>query len=180
MDGERDHLEQNLDSVLEVQKRDWEQRTPAQRRVERISRIIGQPMFLVGLLGFSGAWVFANELMPFYGKAAFDPFPYAFLEGLLTLFALVSTTVILIAQSRQTRLEQQHTHIALQVNLLTEQKVTKLIALIEELRKDLPMVRDRYDPQVAALNKKANAADIHAAIESAGLGAGSEAEDVAK
>ena len=59
------------------------------------------------------------------------------------MIALVTTTIVLIAQNRQSRLEQQHTHLGLQVNLLTEQKVTKLIHLIEELRKDMPMVRDR-------------------------------------
>jgi uncharacterized membrane protein len=46
----------------------------------------------------------------------------------MTLISLVTATIVLIAQNRQTRLEQQHTHLELQVSLLTEQKVTKLIA----------------------------------------------------
>jgi uncharacterized membrane protein len=37
-------------------------------------------------------------------------------------------------------------HLDLQINLLTEQKVTKLIRLLEELRADMPGVRTRHDP----------------------------------
>jgi len=55
---------------------------------------------------------------------------FALLDGILSLVALITTTIVLIAQNRQAKLEQQHTHLALQVNLLTEQKVTKLIDLI--------------------------------------------------
>lgn len=168
--GERPaHLDQNIDSVLEVQKREWEQRAPAQRFVARISRYIGRPLYLVVLLGFVGAWIGANSLVPHWGVAAIDPFPYPLLEGILTLAALISTTIVLIAQNRQTRLEQQHTHIALQLNLTTEQKVAKIINLIEELRRDLPMVKNRYDPQAASFARKTDALEVLSAIEEVGL-----------
>jgi len=36
------------------------------------------------------------------------------------------------------------------VSLLAEQKTAKLIALIEELRRDLPEVTNRHDPEAAA------------------------------
>jgi uncharacterized membrane protein len=91
------------------------------------------------------------------------------LAGILSLAALVSTTVILIAQNRQTRIEQQHMHLALQVNLLTEQKVAKVINLLEELRRDLPMVKDRYDPQADSLARQTDAKQVLSAIEEGGL-----------
>jgi uncharacterized membrane protein len=87
----------------------------------------------------------------------------------VSLAALISTTVVLIAQNRMTRIEQQHAHIALQVNLITEQKVTKLINLMEELRHDLPMVKDRYDPQAASFAQKTDALQVLTAIEQVGL-----------
>ena len=99
----------------------------------------------------------------------FDPFPYPLLEGILTLAALIGTTVVLIAQNRQTRIEQQHMHIALQLSLTTEQKVAKVINLIEELRRDLPMVRNRYDPQAATFSEKTDALQVLSAIEEVGL-----------
>jgi uncharacterized membrane protein len=100
---------------------------------------------------------------------AFDLFPLPLLAGLLTLAALISTTVVLIAQNRQTLLEQQRSHLTLQINLLTERKVTKLIHLIEELRRDLPMVEDRKDPEVEVLRETADSEEVLAAIEDVGL-----------
>lgn len=60
-------------------------------------------------------------------------------------------------------------HLDLQINLLTEQKVTKLIHLLEELRRDLPMVRDREDPHAAALEKRTDAAQVLSALKDTGL-----------
>ena len=56
-------------------------------------------------------------------------------------------------------------HLELQVNLLTEQKTTKIIRLLEELRHDLPMVKDRHDPEAAALQKPMDADGVLAALE---------------
>jgi len=163
------HLDENIDSVLEVQKREWEQRPAAQRFVDRISRYIGRPLYLIVLLGFVICWIAANSLAPRLGVLPFDPFPYPLLDGILTVAALISTTVVLIAQNRQTRIEQQHTHIALQLSLTTEQKVAKIINLIEELRRDLPMVKNRYDPQAATFAEKTDALQVLSAIEEVGL-----------
>ena len=46
-----------------------------------------------------------------------------------------------------------------QIALLTDRKTAKIIALLEELRQDSPAVRDRHDPEAAALSK---ATDPHA------------------
>ena len=162
-------LSQNIDSVLEVQKRETEQRPPPHRFIDSVSRIIGRPLYLVGLFGFAAVWIAANQFAPQIGLTAFDTLPFPLLDGILSLAALVSTTVILIAQRRQTRIEQQHMHIALQVNLLTEQKVAKIINLLEELRRDLPMVKDRFDPQAASLAKQTDALQVLTAIEEGGL-----------
>jgi uncharacterized membrane protein len=37
--------------------------------------------------------------------------------------------------------------------LLTEQKAAKLIDMIEELRRDMPDVKDRHDPEAAVLQQ---------------------------
>jgi len=67
--------------------------------------------------------------------------------------AILTATVVLIKQNRLTRIEKQRAYLDLQLNLLTEQKTTKLIDPIEELRNDLPMVKNRHDAASAALQK---------------------------
>jgi len=160
-----DHIEQNVESIVALQRRETESVTPSQRRVERASRILGRPAYLLGVLVFSILWIIANVAAPQFGRTPFDPPPFGLLDGLLTLGSLATATIVLIAQNRQTRLEKQQAQLELQVSMLTEQKVTKLIHLMEELRKDLPMVRDRHDPQATALQESADAATVISVIE---------------
>jgi uncharacterized membrane protein len=163
-----EHIDQNIESVAALQRRERGMTSASQRLVERISRIIGRPAYLVVLLVVVVAWVSANVLTPF-GMTAFDPPPFELLDGVLTFSALVTATIVLIAQNRQTRREQQHRHLDLQVSLLTEQKVTKLIHLVEELRRDMPMVKDREDPHAAALQQATDTAAVVSAMEEVGL-----------
>jgi len=168
------HIDQNIESVVALQRRERETVSLSQRSVERLSRFIGRPMYLVSLLGMVAAWVAYNSTAALWGQRPFDAPPFEMLDGIMSLVALITTTIVLIAQNRQARLEQQHTHLALQVNLLTEQKVTKLIRLIEELRRDLPMVKDRHDAQATALQERADTAQVVSAIEEVGLTRGLE------
>ena len=167
-DSLSEHIEQNIESVVALQRREWESVGLSQRRVERLSRFIGRPVYLVALLGGVAIWIVYNLTAASWGLKPFDAPPFALLDGILSLVALITTTIVLIAQNRQAKLEQQHTHLALQVNLLTEQKVTKLIHLIEELRRDLPMVKDRHDPEAAALQQRTDTEQVLVALENVG------------
>jgi uncharacterized membrane protein len=164
-----EHIDQNVLSVASLHERELETLSPARRRMELISAMIARPGYLLGLVGFVMLWAAANLLVRLMGIAAWDPPPFELLQGLLTFLALLTTTVILIAQLHQTRLEQQRAHLDLQVNLLTEQKVTKLIRLVEELRRDLPMVKDRHDPVAESLQEAADARQVLDALEDVGL-----------
>jgi uncharacterized membrane protein len=163
-----EHIDQNIETMAALQRREREMTSGPQRLVERVSRFIGRPAYLLGLLVFVVGWVVANVGRPF-GIAPFDPPPFEMLDGILTFSALVTATIVLIAQNRQTKREQQHRHLDLQMGLLTEQKVTKLIHLVEELRRDLPMVKDRDDPQATALQEAADTAAVISAIDEGGL-----------
>jgi uncharacterized membrane protein len=163
-----DRIDQNIEIMAALQRREREMTSASQRLVERLSRFIGRPAFLLGVLVFVVGWVIANVGTPF-GMASFDPPPFELLDGVLSFSALVTAAIVLIAQNRQTKREQQHRHLDLQVSLLTEQKVTKLIHLVEELRRDMPMVKDRDDPQATELQETTDTAAVISAIEEGGL-----------
>ena len=162
-------IEQNIESVVSLRRREWDSASVSQRRVERVSRFIGRPLYLVALLCIVAVWVVFNAAASAWGLPPVDPPPFEMLNTATSLIALITTTIVLIAQNRQAKLEQQHSHLDLQVNLLTEQKVTKLIHLLEELRRDLPMVKDRHDAHAAALQEQADTAQVVSKLEEGGL-----------
>jgi len=167
-----EHISQNIADIVELQKTETDATGSAQRQLERISGAMARPAYIVGLIAVAGAWIGFNVIRTRLGAEPIDPPPFSWLQGTLTLVALLTATVVLIAQSRQTRLSEQRAHLDLQINLLTEQKVTKLIHLVEELRRDLPGVRDRDDPHVAVLREKADAAQVVSALKSSDLATG--------
>jgi uncharacterized membrane protein len=172
--GLSDHVSQNIEGMVALQRREWDATSASQRRFERVSRVFARPAYLMGILLFSLAWIAFNLGCARFGVAPFDQPPFQWLELLASFVALVTTTVVLIAQNRQARFEQQRAHLDLQVNLLTEQKVTKVIHLLEELRRDLPMVKDRHDPQATEMQERADTAKLASALDEVGLTSNSE------
>lgn len=164
-DASRDQIGQNIETILAIYTREEQKISRAQRVLENISGFAGRPLYLVSILLFVALWILANVVAHEYGMAEFDPAPFFWLQGIIGLGALLTATVVLIKQDRLAKLEERRAHLDLQVNLLTEQKTTKLIELIEELRRDLPMVKDRHDPEASALQQPTDPHQVLAALD---------------
>jgi uncharacterized membrane protein len=76
------------------------------------------------------------------------------------------TTMVLTTQNRQAKQAERRAELDLQVNLLSEQKITKVIALFEELRRDMPAVPNRDDPVATAMTHAVDPHDVISALES--------------
>ena len=164
-ESERDQISQNIEAVLDFYARAEQRISRSQRILERISSFIGQPVFLGIILLFVALWMLANDALRQTTGGDFDPPPFHWLQGIIGLAALLATFVILSKQNRLAKLEEQRAHLDLKVTLLTEQKAAKLIDLLEELRRDLPNVRDRHDPEATALQQPMNPELVLAALD---------------
>ncbi len=164
-ESEHDQISQNIEAVLEFYTREEQKIGHWQRVLERFSSFMGQPVFLGLILLFVTLWVLASIILHQFGIAEFDPAPFHFLQGIVALGALLTATVVLTKQNRLAKLEEQRAHLDLKVTLLTEQKAAKLIDLLEELRRDLPNVRNRQDLEAAALQQSMNPDLVLAALD---------------
>ena len=163
--SERDQISQNIDAVQDFYSREEHKISRSQRNLERLSNLIGQPTFVGIILLFVALWMLANVGLHLLGIAEFDPAPFFWLQGIVGLGALITTTVVLTKQNRLARLAEQRAHLDLKVTLLTEQKAAKLIDLLEELRRDLPNVKNRVDPEATALQQSMNPDRVLAALD---------------
>jgi uncharacterized membrane protein len=164
-DGVPEHVSQNIDSIIAFHRREQFRLSAAQRRVEQLAGRLGRPGYLLGAAALAILWLLYNLLAPDLHLRQLDPPPFFWLQGLFSLGAFFTATVVLIAQNRQARFETQRLNLDLQVNLLTEQKTSKLIHLIEELRRDLPMVHDRHDAVAVAMQAPTNTTRVMQALE---------------
>ena len=146
-------FQEHLGTVAEFYARHNEELTPAQRVIEKISFFLGSPGYVVGNLIFVVLWIAWNLAAPELGFDQWDEPPFFWLQGLIALNAFVISTTVLIRQNRMSTLASQHSHLDLQVNLLAEEKNSKIIRMLEELRRDLPNVRNREDREAEELAK---------------------------
>ncbi len=165
VETERDQISQNIEAVQEFYARENNKISRSQRILERLSLFIGQPVFLGVTLFFVAIWMFANTILQQLGMAEFDPPPFNWLQGIISLSALLISSVVLSKQNRLAKLSEQRAHLDLKVTLLTEQKAAKLIDLMEELRRDLPNVRNRHDSEAVALQQSMNPDLVLAALD---------------
>jgi uncharacterized membrane protein len=177
--SDRDQLSGNIEAVLAFYAREEEKISRWQRILERISLVIGQPVFLGFILLFVTLWMLASIVLHRLGIAEFDPAPFFWLQGIVGLGALLTATVVLTKQNRLAKLEEQRAHLDLKVTLLTEQKAAKLIDLLEELRRDLPNVRDRQDPDAATLQQPMDPEGVRATLDERLKAAGATKADAA-
>ena len=165
VDSVPEHISQNIDNVLAFYRREEQKVSGSQRLLEKVGGFMGRPSYLAAMVSFVALWLAANTSAEMLGFHVFDPPPFFWLQGVVSMAALVTTTVVLITQNREAKLEEQRSELELQVNLLTEQKTTKIIRLLEELRRDLPMVENRHDSEAAALQKPTDVDEVLAALE---------------
>ena len=159
------HVHRNVEDVGALVARAERSITRHQRAVERFTRVIGRPRTLYAVVSVVIAWALFNLTAPLLGLARLDEPPFFWLQGAISLGALLTTLMVLTTQNRHLHLAEQRAHLDLQVNLLAEQKVAKLIGLIEELRRDLPDVVDRRDPVAEQMQEPVYTAAMASAIE---------------
>jgi uncharacterized membrane protein len=156
----------NIGTIAEFYERHEQQMSRAQAAIEKLSLILGSPAYVVGNVVFVVCWIVANLVAPEFDYAQIDEPPFFWLQGLVGLNAFIISTTVLIRQNRMSKLAEHNAHLDLQVNLLTEEKTSKIIALLEELRQDLPNVRNKIDSEADELSKPADTRMVLSAIES--------------
>ncbi len=157
----------NLELLAAFYEREDAKISGIQLLIERISSFFGSPAYFAFAIAFILAWVLFNLWGAMTGGWYFDEPPFFWLQGIVSSNALLLTVAVLIRQNRMAQLAEHRAHLDLQINLLTEQKVTKVLQLVDELRGEFATTRGApsKDTEVSELTKPADAEAILHAIK---------------
>jgi uncharacterized membrane protein len=144
------------------------------RIMQHTTDLLGHPLAVVLLLLFSAAWVTTNLILVHSGRQPFDEPPYPFLDTIFTFLAFSVTLLILATQQHENRLSENRAKITLELGILSEQKLSKILEMLDRLRTDMPDVATISDPTVEALSKSPDAQSLLDDIQESGRA--SEAE----
>lgn len=133
--------------------------TFGQRLADAMARIGGSWGFILAFIAFLAVWALLN--MWLLGSGAFDPYPFIFLNLILSMLAAVQAPIIMMSQNRQAardRLEAAHDY---EINLKAEIEIMALHEKLDELRHQ-EIIALRHD--IAAIAARLDAAAAGVAV----------------
>jgi uncharacterized membrane protein len=160
-----EHVHDNIEAISAMRLEEERSLPPDQRAVEALTGWIGRPRSLYVFAVIVLLWIGYNLAAPAAGGNAFDAAPFFILQGIVAVYAALMTTMLLVTQNRQSLDARRSAHLDLQVNILAEQRTAKIVALLEELRRDMPNVRNRVDPVADALQQAVPTHEVSSAID---------------
>ncbi len=161
------HIEQTIETIAELHRQHHRRATPSQKAVAQLTAAASQPRF-VGLLTVVFAlWVGLNGFAKLAGYAPPDPPPYSYIQAITGIAGVYITLLILITQRRENQLSEARDQLTLELAIVNEQKSAKIIALLEEMRRDLPNLPDRSDPEAEQLSAPADPQAVSEALHTA-------------
>ena len=145
------HVEDTVQAIARFHASHEADKSSLQRLIERVTGGAGKPRFLALLTFLVAGWIALNAGLIALGRQPIDEPPFFWLQGAVSLAALYMTVLILTTQRREDKLAGLRDQLTLELSILSEQKSAKIIALLEELRRDDPAISDRPDADAEAL-----------------------------
>lgn len=113
------------------------------RLADSVARVGGSWGFIVGFCLFLALWMLANVWL---ASLAFDPYPFIFLNLVLSMIAAIQAPIIMMAQNRQEQRDRMDAGHDYEVNLKAEIEIMALHDKLDQLRSDqLVAILDRIE-----------------------------------
>lgn len=122
------HIGKSIDDILKIETLD---RTATEHVADGIANFTGSIFFVWLHILWFAFWIIFN--LPWWELKPFDPFPFTFLTMIVSLEAIFLSAFILMSENRQGRLADRRARVDLQVNMIAEREITKLLELVIDI-----------------------------------------------
>ena len=138
-------------------------KTRAEKIADYFTSTFGTMGFFLFNLAWFLIWIIWNiDLIP--GLPIFDPFPFVLLITIVSLEAIVLAVLVLISQNRTAKIDRLRAEVALQVEMISEQEITKILSLILILL-ERRGINVKEDPEIQRMLKTVDPWYIEKKIE---------------
>jgi uncharacterized membrane protein len=141
-------IARNIEEIVRLEQEELRRRPPFSRMADAVARVAGTPWFIAAHLLLIAAYAAVNA-----GPLAFDPFPYGLLGGFFSLEGVLLAAFVLMKQNRADARAEERSHLDLQISLLAEQEVTKVIQMLERLSASLHVEHQVVDEEARELGE---------------------------
>ena len=149
----------NIETVVRLEAEQEKNIPHANLFSEAVGRFAGTNNFIVTQIAGVALWIGINtgtlRTVP-----VFDPYPFGLLAVVLGLEAVLLTAFVLIRQNRMSQKADHRSHLDLQINLLAEKEVTKVIQLLQRMSRQMGIEEQVTDSETRELGKDTEVEDV--------------------
>lgn len=152
-----ENLMQRLAGIRDVNQEYVDHRTFGERAADNIAKVAGSWTFIIVFAATLLVWAYLNTEVLGPRDEAFDPYPYVFLNLVLSMLAAVQAPIIMMSQNRQSARDRLDAEIDHEVNLRAEWAIQNVNEHIQTLEKKLDDINKRLHKETLAHEDDAHA-----------------------
>ena len=156
-------VHKNIASLVEMRHAEERKKGLQEKTADLLTMFSGSMTFVMVHAIWFGVWI-AFNIGLLGSKQPFDPFPFSLLTLVVSLEAIFLSTFVLISQNHAGRVAEKRAELDLQINLLAEHEITRLIKLMDAVADHLG-VDVAEKPEVEELKKDVGAKEVLGEIE---------------
>ena len=124
------HVSRDVNAVLA------EQQTFGEALADRVAQLGGSWTFIMICVSFLALWLIGNTFILARLGGGFDPYPYIFLNLILSMVAALQAPIILMSQNRQAARDRLAASLDYEINLKAELEIMALHDKLDRIRID--------------------------------------------
>ncbi len=140
-----DHMELALTVSRDAADVADERSSFGDRLADRVAAVGGSWSFIIAFAAVLFGWMLLNTDVLAHWGDAFDPYPYIFLNLMLSTLAAVQAPVIMMSQNRQAAKDRVAASLDYEVNLRAELEILRLHEKLDRLIADRDRIGEREE-----------------------------------
>ena len=128
------HIAKRLSLVRDVNIVLAEKQTLGDSLADRVAQFGGSWAFIIVFVAVLVAWIALNSMTAIGIAIKFDPYPYIFLNLILSMVAALQAPVILMSQNRQAARDRLAAGLDYEINLKAEIEIMSLHDKLDKIR----------------------------------------------
>jgi uncharacterized membrane protein len=125
----------NISEIVKMRAEKEREKGLQERLADLLTRFSGSMLFVYVHAFWFAVWIVFNTGL--LGQKPFDPFPFSLLTLIVSLEAIFLSTFVLISQNHAGRIADKRADLDLQINLLAEHEVTRLLKVTDAVAEHL-------------------------------------------
>ena len=164
MPRDQSHLQEQIDLIAKHEQEFLAQRTSSEKLGDRMASFIGSLTYVAVHIILFSAWIVWNTFS-IYALPHFNPPPFPILDVLFAFEAILVASFILMRQGRMSRRAERRDHLNLQIDLISEKEITKVLQLVRAMCSQMGLKNVAEDAELHELSQETSVETLSQRLE---------------